>query len=178
MSDTPRERDTSASGNRWEAAGQPGMDDTAPLAGQPAEGPAVGGTAATASPPGSAATPAPAGRGWRDRFRADRFGRFGRLGPRARTGLAAGAAALVVGGIGGFAVGQATAGDDAGPGTFDGQRFGAPGHLDRDGDGDHRLPPPGQLPGQLREQQSQVPGDSDGSTGDQPSLPDQDGTDS
>ena len=135
-----------ASGNRWEpAAHQPAADETAPLAGPPADGPA----------PYAAE---PTRRSWRDRLRPDR------LGPRARTGVAAGAAALVVGGVGGYAIGHATA--DGGDGhAFDGQGFGGQrvdGHDDHDG-----FPPQGQ--------QGQLPGQSGGSTDE---LPDQQGTDS
>ena len=137
-----------ASGNRWEpAAHQPAADETAPLAGPPADGPAPAPYAAE-----------PTRRSWRDRLRPDR------LGPRARTGVAAGAAALVVGGVGGYAIGHATA--DGGDGhAFDGQGFGGQrvdGHDDHDG-----FPPQGQ--------QGQLPGQSGGSTDE---LTDQQGTDS
>jgi hypothetical protein len=151
------------SGNRWEpAAGRPATDETAPLSGTPAS-PAP--SAAPAGPPPTSPYAAePERRTWRDRLRS------GRLGPRARAGVAAGAAALVVGGVGGFALGHATAGDGRG---LDGHGFGGQGFGGRGfgGHDDHGLPPQGQLPGQ----QGQLPDQPEGSTGE---LPDQPGTDS
>src|SRR3954463_7519798 len=83
--------DQPSSGNRWEPAGEP-----APDAGEIHEAeaaPVAAGTAAAAPP----SRPA-----WLT---------------RARAGIAGGAvAALLAGGLGGFAIGRATAGTDGGPG--------------------------------------------------------------
>jgi hypothetical protein len=158
--DAPR-----GSGNRWEpAAGRPAVDETAPLAGQPVTSPEP------AAPPYAAGPVAdPARPSWRDRLRPNR------LGPRARTGVAAGAAALVVGGVGGFAIGHATASD--GHSGLDGQGFGGQPFDGRGSDGhDHGgVPPQGQLPGQLPGQQGQLPRQSGGSSGE---LPEEPGTNS
>ena len=119
--------DKPTSGNRWE----PGLDDeTAPIAGPaPAEGPTA---AHEAVPP---AVPPAAQRGWRDRMASAR----GRV--RGTRGLAVlvAAAALLVGGLGGFAVANAV--DDETGGARHGD---APGqapqwddHGDRDGGPGH-----------------------------------------
>jgi len=98
--------DQPSSGNRWEPAGEP-----APDAGEIHEAeaaPVAAGTAAAAPP--SRPT-------WLT---------------RARAGIAGGAvAALLAGGLGGFAIGRAPAGTDGGPGT----RQGLPTGVDRDGRG-------------------------------------------
>jgi hypothetical protein len=111
-----------ASGNRWEPTGET-PETPVPPAAAPAPAP-------TAAPP--------SGPTWWTRTRA---------------GVAGGAAAvLLVGGLGGFAVGRATAGPDDGPGI----RQGGPAGFERDGDGFQggpggpmtgQFPDGGQLPG-------------------------------
>ncbi len=127
--------DTPTSGNRWE----PGADDeTAPIAG-PA--PTEEATAAHEAVP--AAEPQSAQRGWRDRMASAR----GRV--RGTRGLAVlvAAAALLVGGLGGFAVAHAVDDQPGGgrPGDVPGQgpqgddhgdRHGGPGQGFGPGDGD------------------------------------------
>jgi len=126
--------DKPTSGNRWE----PGLDDeTASIAGPaPAEGP----TAAHEAVP--TAEPPAAQRGWRDRMASAR----GRVrGTRGLASLVA-AAALLVGGLGGFAVANAVDDEPGGarPGDAPGQgpqwdehgdRHGGPGQgFGREGD--------------------------------------------
>jgi len=114
--------DKPTSGNRWE----PGLDDeTAPIAGPaPAEGPTA---AHEAVPP---AEPPAAQRGWRDRMAAR-----GRV--RGTRGLAilVAAAALLVGGLGGFAVANAVDDEPGGarPGDVPGQGPQRDEHGDRHG---------------------------------------------
>jgi hypothetical protein len=90
---------------------------------------------------------------------------------RARGGVAAGAAAvLLAGGLGGFAIGRASAGSDDGPGT---RQQGVPTGFDREGDG---AGPGGPMLGQLPD--GQVPdrqGPDDGGDGTNDGT---DGTDS
>jgi hypothetical protein len=93
---------------------------------------------------------------------------------RARTAVAGGAAAvLLAGGLGGFAIGRATAGSD-GRGGAD-QQPGVPTGFDRDGDG---RGPGGPTLGQLPD--SQVPGGpgADDQDGSQDSSGDDDGNSS
>jgi hypothetical protein len=135
------------SGNRWEPADPPGEQ----VAEQAVEG---------AQP----ATPAP---GYQPHLGLPEYAVAGpaprpTLLTRARAGIAGGAAVvLLAGGIGGFAIGRATAGD-GGQGVVD--RQGVPTGFDRDGDGDRGFqggpggvppngsgsdgqPPSGQVPG-------------------------------
>jgi hypothetical protein len=130
MLSTMSDETSPISGNRWE----PG-DGAEPA--QPAVE-ATEATEATGIPGTTEATAAPpSGRTWLT---------------RARAGVAGGAAAvLLAGGLGGFALGRATAGADDGPGT---QQQGVPTGFDRDGDG--RGGPGGPQLGQLPD--GQVPG--------------------
>jgi hypothetical protein len=107
------------SGNRWEPTGDTAPETTPPTQPEPETCPAAASAAAgppTYEPPGTAASPARP-TWW----------------TRARAGVAGGAAAvLVAGGLGGFALGRATAEDG-----IDGRlgQNGAPTGFDRDGDG-------------------------------------------
>ena len=116
----PDEKPTS--GNRWE----PGADDeTAPITGPAPTGDAT--AAYEAVPP---AEPQSAQRGWRDRMASAR----GRV--RGTRGLAVlvAAAALFVGGLGGYAVANAVDGSDGGrPGGAPGQAPQWDDHGDRHG---------------------------------------------
>ena len=120
--------DKPTSGNRWE----PGADDeTAPIA-----GPAPTEHATAAHEAVSPAEPQSAGRGWRDRMASAR----GRV--RGARGLAVlvAAGALLVGGLGGFAVADAVDGSDGGrpgdaPWGDHGDRHGGPGQGFGPGDG-------------------------------------------
>lgn len=151
-----------SSGNRWEPAAdrpatdRPAADESAPLATTPR------GSAPT-TPPGARPTEANAvdaeGTSWRDRLRRRPW-----RGQQAKTGVAAGVAALIVGGVGGFALGHATAGDhhDGFDGQGFGQRFDGRGHHDG-------FQTPAQLPGQPGQPgqlgpQGQLPGQPDGSS--------------
>lgn len=119
--------DQDSSGNRWEPGDQPADQPAAETAAQPA--------ATEATPPSTPAVTEPAGR-----LRMS----------RTQAGLAgAGALLLVGGGLGGFFIGHATAGDGHDGRDFPG--MGRQGFRDQaDGDGRGQMPPggSGQVPGQ------------------------------
>lgn len=164
------EENPTTSGSRWEPT--PDADDAATAeVSSPTDQPSdlTSEQPAPADHAAYAETPPPAGRSWPSRARA------------AVAGVAA--AALVAVGLGGFAIGRATAGDGDEPGIqqvgfqqdgdSDGDRHGdGHGFGDRDGDGfeppEGGLPPggPGQVPGTAPDGTTEDGTTDDGTTSD------------
>ena len=139
MTQTPPEN----SGNRWE----PTPDQTADAGTQPEQLPAYAADPSTHPYVDAAPAPTPS-----------------RRPTRTQAWLAGGAAAvLLAGGLGGFAVGQATAGDDDATRV---DQQGGPAGVDRDGDGRGFQGGPGTVPGEgVAPSDDQLPGrDDDGSS--------------